>query len=64
MMPSAFIVCRKGNKIKNEVIYTKSKIVKIQLIELNGNIYWIKRVNGIIKDFTEVTSNAKETSLE
>lgn len=64
MMPSAFIVCRKGNKIKNEIIYTKSKVIKIQLIELDGRIYWLKRINGIIKDFMEVIPNAKEITME
>lgn len=63
-MPNAFIISRKGKRIRNETIYTKSKIIKIQLIEFDGKLYWIKRVNGIMKDFMEVTPNAKKTIME
>ena len=64
MMPSAFIVSRKGRKLKEEIIYTKTKIIKIQLFEYGNKIYWMKRINGIIKDFMEVMFNAKETNME
>lgn len=64
VIPSPFVVSRKGRKICDETINNKTKIIRIQLIEFNNRLYWIKRINGIIKDFMEVTPNAKEIIVE
>lgn len=64
VIPSPFVVSRKGRKICDETIHSKTRIIRIQLIELNNRLYWIKRINGIIKDFMEVTPNAKEIIVE
>ncbi len=53
-----FIIEKKGNKIKDELIYNEGQFIRIKLIEFNNKIYWIKKVNGIIKDFMEVGINA------
>lgn len=49
-----FIVCRKGEKIKDEMIYNEGQFVRIILTKFNNKIYWIKKINGSIIDFMEV----------
>ena len=51
----AFIISRKGKRVREEIIYNSTKIIKIQLIKFEDRLFWIKRVNGLIKDFVEVT---------
>lgn len=49
-----FIIERKGNKIEDEKIYNEGQFVRIKLIEYNNKIYWIKKINGIVKKCREV----------
>lgn len=53
-----FIICRKGKRIKDEMIYNEGQFVRIILLEFNNKIYWIKKINGVIVDFMEVKLNA------
>ena len=59
-----FIIVRKGKKIRDEKIYNEGQFVRILLIEFNNKIYWIKKINGIVKDFLEVDPNAKEIRMD
>lgn len=48
------IIERKGNIIKDETIYNEGQFIRIKLIEYNGKIYWVKKINGKIEEFKEI----------
>ena len=48
------IIERKGNIIKDETIYNEGQFIRIKLMEYNGNIYWVKKINGKIEEFKEI----------
>ena len=48
------IIERKGNIIKDETIYNEGQFIRIKLIEYNGKIYWVKKINGKIEEFNEI----------
>lgn len=51
---NSFIICKKGERIKDEMIYNEGQFVRIILSKFNNKIYWIKKINGSIIDFMEV----------
>lgn len=51
---NSFIICKKGERIKDEMIYNEGQFVRIILTKFNNKIYWIKKINGSIIDFMEV----------
>ena len=53
------IIERKGNIIKDETIYNEGQFIRIKLIEYNGKIYWVKKINGKIEEFKEIGYAAK-----
>lgn len=40
---NSFIICKMGNRIKDEIIYNEGQFVRIILTEFNNKIYWIKK---------------------
>lgn len=61
---NSFIICKMGNRIKDEIIYNEGQFVRIILTEFNNKIYWIKKINGVITDFQEVGISAEKFSLD
>ena len=61
---NSFIICKMGNRIKDEMIYNEGQFVRIILTEFNNKIYWIKKINGIIVDFKEVGISAEKLSVD
>ena len=61
---NSFIICKMGNRIKDEMLYNEGQFVRIILTEFNNKIYWIKKINGIIVDFKEVGISAEKLSVD
>lgn len=61
---NSFIICKMGNRIKDEIIYNEGQFVRIILTEFNNKIYWIKKINGVITNFQEVGISAEKFSVD
>lgn len=59
-----FIIERKGKYLEDETIYNEGQFVRIKLIEYEGKIYWIKKINGKVIKFREVCSIAAEINMD